>query len=190
MDRHIRDNYGLPVIVALNRWQRHRASSDDQEALGRAGRRTEPALPSVSPANIALRPSEPAVAAPVAPVTQNSSRTQSHSVLGRGADLAGRRTSRPRDAPPEDEGNQLADEGCRQNESDELLEQFHAYHMQHGIVTLADLRRSYDSLFHKLHSLLQDPDPPLARDIDRSRAAIWEVLADPRKFSASVMAGA
>jgi hypothetical protein len=77
------------------------------------------------------------------------------------------------------------------SESDDLLEEFRAYHTEHGIATLADLRRSYDLLFHKLHSLLQDGDPPLARDIDRSRAAIWEFLADPRKFSAShLMAGA
>ena len=71
-----------------------------------------------------------------------------------------------------------------------LLDQFRAYHEQHGVIRLADLRSSYDSLFHKLHSLLEDADPPLARDIDRSRSAIWEVLADPRKFSASVMGGA
>ena len=77
------------------------------------------------------------------------------------------------------------------NESDDLLEQFRAYHTRTGQTTLADLRRSYDSLFHKLHSLLEDADPPLARDVDRSRAAIWEVLADPRKFNAShLMAGA
>jgi hypothetical protein len=76
------------------------------------------------------------------------------------------------------------------NESDDLLEQFRAYHAQPGIVTLADLRRSYDSLFHKLHSLLEHADPPLARDIDRSQAAIWELLADPSRFTASVMAGA
>jgi hypothetical protein len=77
------------------------------------------------------------------------------------------------------------------NESDDLLQKFRAYHTQHGIATLADLRRSYDLLFHKLYSLLQEADPPLARDIDRSRAAIWELLADPRKFSAShLMAGA
>jgi hypothetical protein len=77
------------------------------------------------------------------------------------------------------------------NESDALLQEFRAYHTQHGIATLAELRRSYDLLFHKLHSLLQDADPPLARDIERSRAAIWEFLADPRKFSASqLMAGA
>jgi len=76
------------------------------------------------------------------------------------------------------------------NESDDLLEQFRAYHTQTGITTLADLRRSYDSLFHRLHALLRDPDPPLARDIDRSRTAIWEFLADPRKFRASLMARA
>jgi hypothetical protein len=71
------------------------------------------------------------------------------------------------------------------NESDDLLEQFRAYHTQDGIVTLVDLRRSYDSLFLRLHSLLEDVDPPLARDIDRSQAAIWELLADPTKFRAS-----
>ena len=77
------------------------------------------------------------------------------------------------------------------NESDELLDRARAYHTHTGETTLDDLRRSYDSLFHKLHSLLEDADPPLARDIDRSRAAIWELLADPRKFSAShLMTGA
>ena len=72
------------------------------------------------------------------------------------------------------------------NESDDLLEQARAYHAQTGQTTLADLRRSYDSLLQELHSLLEDADPPLARDIDRSRAAIWEILADPRKFNAAI----
>jgi hypothetical protein len=36
-----------------------------------------------------------------------------------------------------------------------------------------------------LYSLLKDADPPLARDIDRSRAAIWTILADPSKFGAA-----
>ncbi len=77
------------------------------------------------------------------------------------------------------------------HQSDDLLERFREYHTQHGTTTLADLRRSYDFLFHELYSLLRDADPPLARDIDRSRAAIWDVLADPRKFSTSIlMAGA
>jgi hypothetical protein len=72
------------------------------------------------------------------------------------------------------------------NESDDLLEQARAYHTQTGETTLAELRRSYDSLLHKLHALLEDADPPLARDIDRSRAAIWELLADPTQFNASI----
>ena len=72
------------------------------------------------------------------------------------------------------------------NESDELLEQARVYHAQTGETTLAELRRSYDSLFQELHSLLEDADPPLARDIDRSRAAIWELIADPAKFNASI----
>jgi len=72
------------------------------------------------------------------------------------------------------------------NESDDLLEQARAYHTHTGETTLAELRRSYDSLFQELHSLLEDADPLLARDIDRSRAAIWEILADPSKFNAAI----
>jgi hypothetical protein len=68
------------------------------------------------------------------------------------------------------------------NESDELMERLRAYHQQHGTATLAELRQSYDSLFRKLHSLLKEDDPPLARDVDRSRAAIWAILADPVQF--------
>jgi hypothetical protein len=71
------------------------------------------------------------------------------------------------------------------NESDDLLEQFRAYHARHGSATLVELRRSYDSLFSKLQSLLEEADPNLARDIDRSRAAIWTFLADPLRFGAS-----
>lgn len=71
------------------------------------------------------------------------------------------------------------------NESDDLLEAFRAYHAQRGTITLAELRQSYDALFLKLYTLLEDADPPLAREIDRSRAAIWAILADPMKFRAS-----
>ena len=77
------------------------------------------------------------------------------------------------------------------NQSDDLLERFRAYHRQQGATALSDLRRSYDMLFLKLLALLQDGDPPLAKDIDRSRAAIWEILADPQKFiESNLMAGA
>ena len=77
------------------------------------------------------------------------------------------------------------------NQSDDLLEKFRAYHKQQGAPTLTELRRSYDMLFLKLLSLLQDGDPPLAKDIDRSRSAIWEILADPKKFiESNLMAGA
>jgi hypothetical protein len=77
------------------------------------------------------------------------------------------------------------------NQVDDLLEKFRAYHRQQGSATLPELRRSYDMLLLKVLSLLQDSDPPLARDIVQSRAAIWDILADPRKFNeASLMAGA
>jgi hypothetical protein len=77
------------------------------------------------------------------------------------------------------------------NQVDDLLEKFRAYHSQQGRATLPELRRSYDMLMLKVLALLQDSDPPLARDIVQSRAAIWGILADPRKFEeASLMAGA
>jgi hypothetical protein len=76
------------------------------------------------------------------------------------------------------------------NQSDDLLEKFRAHHRQ-GAPSLSELRRSYDMLCLKLLSLLQDGDPPLAKDIDRSRAAIWEILADQKKFiESNLMAGA
>jgi hypothetical protein len=72
------------------------------------------------------------------------------------------------------------------NESDDLLELARAYHARTGTTTLADLRRSYDALFQELHTLLEEADPPLAHDIDRSRAAIWEILMDASKFNAAI----
>jgi hypothetical protein len=77
------------------------------------------------------------------------------------------------------------------NQVDDLLVKFRAYHQRQGTATLAELRRNYDMLLLKVLSLLQDGDPPLARDIVKSRAAIWSILEDPRKFTESnLMAGA
>jgi len=77
------------------------------------------------------------------------------------------------------------------NQVDDLLGKFRAYHKRQGTATLPELRRSYDMLLLKVLSLLQDSDPSLARDIVQSRAAIWGILADPRKFTESnLMAGA
>jgi len=77
------------------------------------------------------------------------------------------------------------------NQVDDLLDKFRAYHKRQGTATLAQLRHNYDMLLLKVLSLLQDSDPALARDIVKSRAAIWSILADPRKFTESnLMAGA
>lgn len=77
------------------------------------------------------------------------------------------------------------------NQVDDLVGKFRAYHRRQGTTTLADLRRNYDMLFMKVLSLLQDSDPSLARDIVRSRSAIWSILEDPKKFTESkLMAGA
>lgn len=77
------------------------------------------------------------------------------------------------------------------NQVDDLVDGFRAYHRRQGTATLANLRRNYDMLVLKVLSLLQDSDPSLARDIVKSRAAIWSILEDPRKFTESnLMAGA
>jgi hypothetical protein len=76
------------------------------------------------------------------------------------------------------------------NQVDDLVNRFRAYHRRQATTTLAELRRSYDMLLLKVLSLLQDSDPPLARDIVKSRAVIWGSLEDPKKFTESnLMAG-
>jgi hypothetical protein len=77
------------------------------------------------------------------------------------------------------------------NQVDDLLAGFRAYHKQQAAATLAELRRTYDLLMLKALALLQDGDPRLARDIVKSRAAIWSILADRKKFTESnLIAGA
>jgi hypothetical protein len=77
------------------------------------------------------------------------------------------------------------------NQVDDLLEKFRAHYRKQTNTTLAELRRPYDMLLLKVLSLLQDSDPSLARDIVKSREAIWGILADPVKFTqANLMAGA
>lgn len=76
------------------------------------------------------------------------------------------------------------------NQVDDLLDRFRAYHKRQGTTSLAELRRSFDMLLLKVLSLLQDTDPPLARDIVKSRAAMWGILEDPQKFTEfNLMAG-
>lgn len=145
----------------------------------------ERALPSVSPAEIAPEASELAAAAPGDPAREALEPEPSLAPAFVAAPTVetldfSSLVTRLRKTKAINLRSKLA----VKNESDELLEQARVYHTRTGAMTLADLRRSYDSLFQELHSLLKDADPPLARDIDRSRAAIWEILADPRKFNA------
>lgn len=146
------------------------------------------ALPPASAAEIAPAASELAVDAPATPATE---------VLEPEPSLAAALVAAPISVETLDFSSlvtrlrktkaiNLRTKVAVKNESDDLLEQARAYHAQTGETTLSELRRSYDSLFQELHSLLEDADPPLARDIDRSRAAIWEILADPRKFYAAI----
>jgi hypothetical protein len=149
----------------------------------------EPLPPLLSHADLAPEASEPAVVAPAAPAAEALEPEQpvltpslvASTTAEEALDFSSLVT-RLRKTKAINLRTKLA----VKNESDDLLEQARVYHTQTGETTLADLRRSYDSLFQELQSLLEDADPPLARDIDRSRGAIWELLADPAKFNASI----
>ena len=147
----------------------------------------EQAPPAVSPAEIATEVSELAVA-PAAAATEaiEPALSLSPSLAAASASAEALDFSSLVTRLRKTKAINLRTKVAVKNESDDLLEQVRAYHAKTGETTLADLRRSYDSLFQELHSLLEDADPPLARDIDRSRAAIWEILADPRKFNAAI----
>ena len=68
------------------------------------------------------------------------------------------------------------------NQVDALLEQFRGFYQGRSKTTLAQLRQPYEQLILKVLSLLQDSDPPLAREIAQSREVIWGILSDPSKF--------
>ena len=70
------------------------------------------------------------------------------------------------------------------NQVDDLLAQFKAFYQGGAGVTLGELREKYELLLMRVVSLLQDGDPALAGAVLASRAAIWAVLSDPKKFAA------
>jgi len=72
------------------------------------------------------------------------------------------------------------------NQMDDLLQLFRAHHAGGRDTDIAFLRYPYDMLVLKVLALVQDGDPSLARTISGSREAIWNILADPLKFSALV----
>ncbi|HET9578369.1 MAG TPA: hypothetical protein VFP44_11110, partial [Usitatibacter sp.] len=69
------------------------------------------------------------------------------------------------------------------NQVDDLLEKFREYHRGQLKASLQELRHPYELLLMKVLSLLQDGDPALARDVNASREAIWNVLTDREKFA-------
>ena len=69
------------------------------------------------------------------------------------------------------------------NQVDDLVARFRAFHSGQRPPTLGELRPSFELLLMKVLSLLQDKDAALAKDIDSSRNAIWEVLTDRDKLA-------
>jgi hypothetical protein len=70
------------------------------------------------------------------------------------------------------------------NQVDDLMKKFRDHYKGKGKATMADLRQSYDLLMMKVLTMVQDNDKNLAAAIVSSRAAIWDLLADPVKFAA------
>lgn len=70
------------------------------------------------------------------------------------------------------------------NQVDDLLAQFRTFYEGASGITLGELRQKYELLLMRVVSLLQDGDPALADAVLASRAAIWDVLSDPKKFAA------
>jgi hypothetical protein len=69
------------------------------------------------------------------------------------------------------------------NQVDDLLDKFRGFYGGQLKTTLPELRQLYELLVQKVLALLQDSDPPLAKEIVASREAIWGLLADPQKFA-------
>ena len=69
------------------------------------------------------------------------------------------------------------------NQIDDLLGEFRKYYQGNSKIDMAELRRSYNLLLMKVLSLLQDQDKKLSSAIVSSREAIWDLLADPKKFA-------
>jgi hypothetical protein len=70
------------------------------------------------------------------------------------------------------------------NQVDDLMKQFREHYQGKSSTTMTELRQSYDLLIMKVLSLVQKDDKNLAAAIVSSRAAIWDLLADPKKFAA------
>jgi hypothetical protein len=69
------------------------------------------------------------------------------------------------------------------NKVDDLLDEFRNYYKGNAKMNMTELRQAFNLLIMKVLSLLQDEDQTLASKIVASREAIWDFLADPKKFA-------
>jgi hypothetical protein len=130
------------------------------------------ATPRAKPEVAAASPAAPTAAAPAA--TVSAALTQSVPTL----DLTTLK-QRLRDTNAIGVFTKLA----LKNQVDDLLDKFRGFYSGLAKITLPELRQSYELLVQKVLALLQDSDPPLAKEILASREAIWGLLADPQKFA-------
>jgi hypothetical protein len=137
--------------------------------------------PAGSPGTLALEPDTKPPAAPVSaaakPLSPPASAT-SATVTSPTLDLAGLKNRLK-----ETKAIGVFTKLTLKNQVDDLLQQFRDYYQGKAKITMAQLRRAYDMLLLRVLSLLQDTDQALAAAIVSSREAIWDLLADPKKFA-------
>jgi hypothetical protein len=128
----------------------------------------KPAFPARAPEKVVVVPKEapkPAVATPAKPAVQTldlkalEKRLKDTSAIGVFTKLA------------------------LKNQVDDLLEKVKLMHQGRVPPTAAQIRQAYDLLLMKVLTLLQDGDPPLAREVSVSREPLWGILSDPVKFA-------
>ncbi len=139
----------------------------------------EPAVKAKKPAAAAVSRSKPEVAAAAAPpASAVPAPVSAPAAAAAPLDLAALK-QRLRDTSAIGVFTKLA----LKNQVDDLLDKFRKFYGGQLKITLAQLRQSYELLVEKVLVLLQDSDPPLAKEIAASREAIWSLLADPQKFA-------
>jgi hypothetical protein len=134
--------------------------------------------PTPAPAALATQATKPVPAAPATPAKQAAKTTPATPPGAPTLDLKSLET-RLRETKAIGVMTKLT----LKNQVDDLLDQFRRFYKGTLKTTLAELRKAYDGLVLKVLALLQDADPPLAKDIALSREAIWSILADPVKFA-------
>ena len=153
-----------------------------------------PAKAAVAPASKPAAPAAPPPGTVTAPKSPPKVEARPAAPVSRPAPKASAAPSAPTSAPSLDlksleqrlkESNSIGvlTKLSLKNQVDDLVAKFRAFHSGKRPPELNELRPSFEMLLMKVLSLLQDKEPGLAKDIDASRSAIWQLLTDRDKLA-------